>query len=71
MSRTRKNADQLDLLIWAADRPTAEVVDFLARRERLPRWLLTREALELRRLELRFERACGEPVPPVIALRRA
>ena len=63
--------DDLDLFGWAEAqeklRPVADVIDFLERRERLPRWIITRPAdldLKLRAFDRRIGLIPPAPIFP-------
>ena len=65
----REDGAQGCLFSWADNRPSAEVLGFIERRERLPRWILARRP-ELEAMLLRFDRRAGlEPPAPILLLR--
>lgn len=65
-----KRGSQPDLFAWAASRPTAEVVEFLSRRETLPRWVLSRRS-DLECSLLHLDRLLGTvPPAPIYPLKR-
>lgn len=66
--RREDDGVQGDLFRWAEARPQDNVVHFIERRERLPRWILARRP-EIEAMLLQFDRRAGlEPPAPVIKL---
>jgi hypothetical protein len=61
----REEGVQGDLFRWADSRPKADVIDFMERRELLPRWILARRP-ELEAMLLRFDRRAGLAPPASI-----
>jgi hypothetical protein len=60
-----------DLFEWADERPKADVIDFLERREQLPRWILRPDPDDLAGAFLAFDRAVElEPEAPILPFPR-